>query len=256
MSQGHKNQNNQACFAYKSSCTLLYASNLLPSPDAELLGRNILQQASVCEPVTTGGRGQAWFVEIDEVSAVYRKYMRGGLIARLIQQTYFSLSTENTRSVREWRLLQWMYDNGLPVPQPLAASVCRWPVRLSPFYQAQILLQRIPDVNTFDELLSQQSLEAQVWQSVGQCIRAFHNKGIYHADLNASNILLNADNKVYLIDFDKGERREASPDNAQWKQDNLQRLKRSLLKQQGIHEHYHFSEDSWKSLILGYGNKA
>lgn len=255
MSQGHKNQNNQACFAYKSSCTLLYAPNRLSSPDAELLSRNILQQARACEPVTTGGRGQAWFVEIDAISAVYRKYMRGGLIARFIQQTYFSFNTENTRSVKEWRLLQWMHDNGLAVPQPLAASVCRWPVSFSPFYRAQILIQRISDVQTFDERLSQQSLQAGIWQSVGQCIRAFHNKGIYHADLNANNILLNANNKVYLIDFDKGERRQAAPDNAQWKQDNLQRLKRSLLKQQAIHDSYHFSDDNWQSLISGYNNK-
>ena len=237
---------------YRNGCHLLYAPELLTDPQATLLNNDIFQKAIKYDAVTTGGRGQAWFVEIGGLSAVYRKYMRGGLIARLSNQTYMGLSVENTRSIKEWRMLLQMYEQCLPVPRPIAASICRLPFRFSPFYRAQILVERIANVQTLDQLLSQQPLDSDKWRSVGQCIRRFHGAGVYHADLNANNILLDADFKVYLIDFDKGEIRRAQQTNAPWMQSNLQRLKRSLLKQQGLHTDYHFSEADWLALSSGY----
>ncbi|RDH81497.1 MAG: 3-deoxy-D-manno-octulosonic acid kinase [endosymbiont of Galathealinum brachiosum] len=252
MSQKHINQSNESYCTDKKGCFLLYDSELLRSPEASLLSRDILKQADNYQLITSGGRGQAWFVELGEISAVYRKYMRGGLVARLNRQTYISLSHENTRSIKEWRLLQWMFKQGLPVPRPVAASICRYPFSYSPLYHAQILIERLPDVETLDYILSQQEIEDNVWQAVGQCIRRFHNAGVYHADLNANNILLNAQSTVYLIDFDKGELRDDQPENALWKEENLQRLKRSLVKQQSIHQQYYFNEDNWQQLLKAY----
>jgi len=252
LSQIQKNQTNENCFIHKKDCYLLYNGELLKEPEACLLNSGIFQQATEYHAVTAGGRGQAWFIEMPGLSAVYRKYMRGGLVAHVNQQTYLSLSLESTRSVKEWRLLQWMFEESLPVPRPIAASVCRWPFRFSPFYRAQILLERIVNAQTLDQVLRQRPLEADEWHLVGQCIRRFHNAGIFHADLNASNILLDTEQKVYLIDFDKGEIRGDQPINAQWMQDNLQRLKRSLLKQQAIHPVYHYTEKSWQTLLGAY----
>lgn len=252
MSQKDKNQSSESCFTDKNGCFLLFDPELLHSPEASLLSRDIFKQADNYQLITNGGRGQAWFVELGGISAVYRKYMRGGLIARINRQTYISLSHESTRSIKEWRLLQWMFKQGLPVPRPVAASSCRFPFSYSPFYQAQILVERLPYVETLDHILSQQVLEDKVWQAIGQSIRRFHNAGIYHADLNANNILLNAAFTVYLIDFDKGELRDDQQENALWKQENLQRLKRSLNKQQSIHQQYHFTEDNWQVLLAAY----
>jgi len=231
---------------------MLYNPQLLQNPSACLPDLDVLQNSVSAQRITSGGRGQAWFVEIDGLSGVLRKYMRGGLIARLVQQTYISLSFENTRSVKEWRLLQWMRAQGLPVPQPIAASVCRWPLKVSPLYRAQILVERIPDVQTLDQLLAQRELNEAEWQSVGLCICEFHNAGIYHADLNANNILWDAKGKVYLIDFDKGELRNINAKDNTWKQQNLQRLKRSLLKQLRINSQYYFTEENWRRLIDAY----
>jgi len=236
----------------KTNCTMLYNPQLLENPSASFADLDILQKSASIQRITSGGRGQAWFVEIDGLSSVLRKYMRGGLIARLVRQTYISFSFENTRSVKEWRLLQWMQARELPVPQPIAASVCRWPFNVSPFYRAQILVQRIPDVQTLDQQLTQRQLSVAEWQSVGVCIREFHNAGVYHADLNANNILRDAKGKVYLIDFDKGELRNINAKTNVWMRENLQRLKRSLRKQQRINSLYYFTEENWQWLIDAY----
>ncbi len=231
-----------------NTCQLLYNPDLLKAPAADFLTAEIFQQAETYQQISAAGRGQAWFIEMGELSAVLRTYLRGGLVARINKRSYSALNVENSRSFKEWRLLQWMHDQGLPVPRPIAASMCRWPVSFSPFYRAHILVERIPQAQTLDHLLSQQALNQSIWQSIGQSIRRFHNAGVYHADLNASNILLDEAQSVYLIDFDKGEIRS----NQKWKQANLQRLQRSLIKQQGIHPQYHFTEQSWSELLAGY----
>ena len=256
MSQKHKNQSTESRLTDKKGSFLLYDPELLQSPEVSLLNQDLLKQADNYQLITSSGRGQAWFVELAGISAVYRQYMRGGMVARLNRQTYISLNHENTRSFKEWRLLQWMLKQGLPVPRPVAASICRIPFSYSPFYQAQILVERLPDVETLDYMLSQRVIEGEIWLAVGQCIRRFHNAGIYHADLNANNILLNAQSTVYLIDFDKGELREGQQENARWKQENLLRLKRSLNKQQSIHQQYNFTEENWQVLLAAYAKSS
>ncbi|VAW53804.1 3-deoxy-D-manno-octulosonic acid kinase [hydrothermal vent metagenome] len=249
MLDGHK--------IYNNDCHLLYDSeildeSLLEASGAALLDTNFLQQVAFSQRITSGGRGQAWFVEIGGYSAVYRQYRRGGLVAFIIKQLYFGLNEENARSFKEWRLLHWMMSKNLPVPQPIAASVCRWPFKMSPFYRAKILVKRIPNALTLDQILSLRELSDAGWYRVGKIIRLFHKSGVFHADLNANNILLDNQLHVYLIDFDKGQLRDAEQSKQQWMQDNLNRFKRSLLKLQRVHKYYYFTEENWQMLISGY----
>jgi len=67
-----------------------------------------------------------------------------------------------------------------------------------------------------------------------------------HADLNANNILLDTTRQVYLVDFDKSSR---GAKGSQWKQANLQRLKRSLNK---LLQRHSGSRLDWPALESGY----
>ena len=63
---------------------------------------------------------------------------------------------------------------------------------------------------------------------MGQCIARFHRAGVFHADLNAHNVQIDAANRIFLLDFDRGRirgRRAAAGGEA-----NLARLHRSLTK--------------------------
>ena len=75
---------------------------------------------------------------------------------------------------------------------------------------------------------------------------------IFHADLNANNILLNEHNEIILIDFDRGEFRQ----DGNWKQANLERLLRSLNKLQNIHTNFYFTKDNWQTLLQAYQEKT
>ncbi|VAW65033.1 3-deoxy-D-manno-octulosonic acid kinase [hydrothermal vent metagenome] len=236
---------------HAKGCHLLYNADLLAQPDPCLLKEGIFQQASSYQKITAGGRGQAWFLEMAGLSAVLRSYQRGGLVAKLNRQSYFGFQLENSRAFKEWRLLQWMFERGLPVPQPVAASISRWPFAFSPLYRAHILLLRLENTQTLDQLLGLQQPNDNLWRLVGQCIRQFHNAGVFHADLNANNILIDDQLRVYLIDFDKSFVRTGALTQV-LKQQNLARLKRSLLKQQGLAEKYFFTEGNWKVLLEGY----
>ena len=68
------------------------------------------------------------------------------------------------------------------------------------------------------------------WEAAGQLVARFHRAGLDHADLNAHNLLFNAQGKGWMIDFDQCQLR--IPATA-WRQANLQRLQRSLLKVRG-----------------------
>jgi 3-deoxy-D-manno-octulosonic acid kinase len=66
-----------------------------------------------------------------------------------------------------------------------------------------------------------------VWSRIGDTLGRFHREGVFHADLNAHNVLLDADEAVWLIDFDRGALRASG---TEWKRANLSRLFRSLQK--------------------------
>jgi 3-deoxy-D-manno-octulosonic acid kinase len=155
--------------------------------------------------------------------AVLRSYRRGGLVARFSRDRYLWTGEDRTRPFSEFRLLAHMRSQGLPVPAPLAAGYRRTGL----LYQASILTAEIVQATTLAEQLSRSIGEIATWRTLGETLARFHALGICHADLNAHNLLQDADHSWWLIDFDRGVRRTV---DARWPQSRLARLQRSLLK--------------------------
>jgi len=169
------------------------------------------------------GRGSAWFIETPHGPVVLRRYLRGGWAATFSQQHYFFTGVSRSRAFLEYHLLVKLYALGLPVPRPVAALCEHHGVTSS----GAIMTMRIPSAITLADVFTGNCLVKGLWASVGKCIRGFHDAGVWHADLNARNILLDAEYKVYLIDFDRARFRPGRPVNGGG---NLNRLKRSLVK--------------------------
>ncbi len=199
------------------------------------------------QPVSQG-RGAAWFINQDEKNWVLRHYRRGGLPAKLNRDTYLGWRAAQTRAIQEWNLLAWMFERDLPVPRPIAAQTSWLGAKITALYRADIIVQAIPHTQNLSDICLARSLDDDVWQAIGRCIARFHQQGIYHSDLNASNILLNQQADVFLIDFDKSERRSQGA----WQQQNLQRLLRSLNKYQSQNSQFHFTADNWRELYQAY----
>ena len=60
--------------------------------------------------------------------------------------------------------------------------------------------------------------------------------------------MLDSAGKVWLIDFDKCERREPGP----WTEQNLARLLRSFNKERGKLAQFHWQDTDWAALLAGY----
>lgn len=193
------------------------------------------------------GRGTALFFEYDGTPLVLKHYHRGGLIGRLVDDIYIRVPGTEPRMLAEYRLLRYLYQKGLPVPEPVAA---RYQQTSWLTCRGDLVTRRIPGARTLFEHLRREPLPGSQWRCIGATVATFHAAGVYHADLNATNILLDDRERPWLIDFDKGFVRK----HKRWKTANLRRLRRSLDKLQHHTPEMHFSDDDWQAFLHGYRN--
>jgi 3-deoxy-D-manno-octulosonic acid kinase len=190
------------------------------------------------------GRGAAHYIRTDGRRLVLRHYRRGGLIAHVSGDRYVWRGEQATRPFAEWQLTYRLHRAGLPVPVPIAARYQHNGLT----YTGDIITERLATVGSLAECVRTGALSILTWISIGRCIRRFHDLGVCHADLNAHNILLNEDAKVYLIDFDRCQLRRAGL----WRDGNLVRLRRSLEKVTYALPSDRFGEADWHGLLDGY----
>lgn len=229
---------------------VLYDDLLISEMNLQIFDADYLTNGESCSNSIVSsdagiGRARVVYFIHNNVTMVLKHYYRGGLVSTLIKDRYFGFNIENTRSFREWHLLKKMRSFDLPVPNAVAARVIKGLF----FYQADLITQKIEDTKTLSDVLNEGSVSSEQWGRIGACIKLFHQKGIYHADLNARNILLNQEGEVYLIDFDNSYIRKGC---ASWKMSNLTRLKRSLKKFLKNESVFCFEEKDWSALIRGY----
>lgn len=194
------------------------------------------------------GRHITWFIkspfDTNGKTWVLRHYYRGGMISKMTPDRFIFTGLNRTRGFREVKLLLHMVEIGLPVPKAVGARINRKGL----LYTADLLMEKI-EAKDLVAVLSKSSLGGEQWRAVGKTIATFHAKGIYHADLNAHNVLLDDNDKVWLIDFDRCEKRTL---HTSWQQQNMERLKRSFMKEKKLLRQFYFDEYDWQNLMLGY----
>lgn len=186
------------------------------------------------------GRGANWFVRAPQGEWVLRHYRRGGLVARLSADRYLFTGYERTRALREWHLLRLLRTWHLPVPRPIAARV----LRSGLCYRADLITQRIRATQTLSALVLEGAVTRQNLEITGRAVRALHEREVWHADLNAHNILIDDTGTAHVIDFDRGRLRPGT----HWHAANLSRLRRSLDKISGGA----FADSDWEVLLSAY----
>ena len=206
----------------ESSWAVVYDASLMNVPGPEDFDVGFWRSRQAVSGEATG-RGSAWFVEAPFGAVVLRQYLRGGWAARLSRRSYFYTGISTSRPFREYHILADLFEKGLPVPRPVAA-LCQHKGLVA---TGAIMTECIPSATTLADEVTGVREPDGLWVSVGRCIRRFHSAGVWHADLNARNILLDSELRVYLIDFDRARLQSGKPVNGE---DNLNRLKRSLVK--------------------------
>jgi len=191
------------------------------------------------------GRNVTWFVGLPEQAMVLRHYYRGGLIGKLVTDCYWFDGIKQTRAYREFSLLLELEQLNLPACRAVAAQVTKKGL----IYRADLLMKMVSGGQDLVALLTKGQLSEQQWQHIGETIAQFHRAKVYHADLNAHNILIDSEFKTWLIDFDRG---EIKPQIGAWCQQNLDRLLRSFEKELAQLPRFHFNSQHWQQLMAGY----
>lgn len=193
------------------------------------------------------GRSTTYFFEKNGEPFVLRRYFRGGLLSKWVEDSYFFLGIRQTRAYREQTMLKKMRKLGLPVPRPVALLV----TKAGLVYRASIIIGLIEQSKDLFHILRERALTESEWLAVGALIKQFHNHGVYHSDLNIHNIIMDNDGKLWLIDFDKGRFVEPNASNLEA---NLSRLKRSLEKESRKWPQFHWRQPDWDLLMKGYAS--
>ena len=206
----------------QASLRILYDADRLPRPAPAWFDPAHWQARGEAVPLD-GGRGATWRLQTQWGEAVLRLFRRGGRIRHVSHDRYWFRGWENSRSIREWRLLAELSAAGLAVPAPLAALCGRNGLS----YRAGLITALVPGARTAAAVLASGDSEAErIGRGVGACIAQFHHAGLYHADLNLGNILQDDHGRWWLIDLDRSRRYRRLPRIL--RRMNLRRLRRSL----------------------------
>ena len=146
-----------------------------------------------------GGRTSVTPAQLDGIGPVVIKYYRrGGLMQYVIKNRYLELG--QTRSQREFELLQTVGNLGLNVPEPIAYAH-----RGRLLYQAWLITRQINEPLSLAQLsLNDEKRTRQVMTSVIEQIKRLIDNGIWHVDLHPGNVVIDRKDRVFLLDFDKG----------------------------------------------------
>lgn len=202
---------------------LRHDADFYPHHAPDLAAFSPLNPMLDAQPVARGGRQAAWYVHLpDGRQGVLRHYRRGGMVARLFHDQYLWCGAQRTRSWAEFEVMHYLYQQGVAVPRPVAAL---WQ-KQSFHYRAALITERIDGARTLA-----QGLDEALIVPVARALKHMHDAGVDHADLNVFNILVDGQDQVWLIDFDRARHFETLSFARRYR--NLVRLRRSLIKEFG-----------------------
>ena len=178
----------------------------------------------------TGGRGAIYRVPFDEQSRVLvRRYRRGGFVRHFIHDLYWD---RPLRPFAELRSTLIAKERGVSTVEAVGAGVA-WSALGC--YRGMLITREADGFhNCWDWLQASPSDKERqlVGENVRQMINTMHDAGIYHADLNLTNILVRFDSgqpEARIIDFDRA-RILPTPLSFSQRKKNFARLQRSMTK--------------------------
>lgn len=130
-------------------------------------------------------------------AVVVKHYRRGGLLRHIIAASYFRCGPP--RSQREYEILSLAKDIGISVP-----SVVAYASKGILFYRAWLVTKEIPNSITLADLSTKDLKRAE--NGVDLLMKQLYlliEEGIYHVDLHPGNVLVDDNDNVFVIDFDK-----------------------------------------------------
>ncbi len=178
----------------------------LPNDQLAALAK-ALQHDPGRERLPLDGRGGNHRSEIPGLGNVFVKhYLRGGLLSLIVERGH--LWNPRSRSRREFEILHDMRAAGLRTPEPLA-----WAERGGCWIHCWLIMREEPNTVPLTALARENPEQAAtlVPQVAPLVARLIHRR-FHHVDLHPGNVLVEPDQSLMLIDFDKARTSSMSPD--------------------------------------------
>jgi len=155
-------------------------------------------------------------------SVVVKYYTRGGLLRYVVKRRY--LKWGKTRCQIEYELLQKVRNLGVNAPEPIAYASLG-----GLFYKGWLVTREIRQKQTLAELSCADEEHAHiVMKDLIDHVSTLINNNILHVDLHPGNVLVDSDDRVFLLDFDKA--RLSRRNKNKLRDHYLSRWRRAVIK--------------------------
>ena len=161
----------------------------------ELFKRPPGQRASKLEGRSPASRGS-----IKDIGPVVIKtYTRGGMINLITKYRY--LRTGTPRCQREFEVMRSVRKLGVSVPKPIAFA---YRGRVS--YSCWLATEEVNEPLNLAELCrADEDRCCKAITQLAEQIRILINKQVLHVDLHPGNVLIDRNDRIYIVDFDRAE---------------------------------------------------
>lgn len=202
----------------------------------ELVARGLLEDraaASTAGAAPTGfrGRGDSVRIAFGDASVIVKALRRGGLLGTLLGRGFGAQFGDARRVTDALALSQRLLERGVSTTRPAFARVRRGALPgLCRLELATFELPGVQDASTYFAGAPALRERRAAITACGDVVRALHEAGVHHADLNLRNLLIAAgpSPKAWVIDLE----RSTLPDplTPRHRVENLARLLRSIEK--------------------------
>lgn len=159
---------------------------------------NLFSEPDQAAGFPLGGRRSISTTHLEGIgSVVVKHYRRGGWLSHLINKTYLKWGKPRCRL--EFEQMQSAIRAGVRVPEPIAYAY-----RGLIFYKAWLVTKEINNQKSLAQvsLDSPDRAEMMTHALIDQITTLIDHR-IFHADFHPGNILVDNQDEIYIIDFDK-----------------------------------------------------
>jgi 3-deoxy-D-manno-octulosonic acid kinase len=187
-----------------------------------------------------GGRAAHPVIPAEGGSVVVRRFLRGGAIRHLNRDRYFL----GDRAAAELAASEAARHGGVRTPEVVALGRRRSGLG----YRSMIATRRVPGATDATVQLADPAAREWILRAIGDQIASLHASCVTHPDLNVRNVLVDADGRIWLIDFDRA-RLFTGPVPASQRTKDILRFARSAEKLG-----HPLGPEDWAALRAGYGH--
>ena len=138
------------------------------------------------------------------------------------------------RTAHEPQLMHEAKKAGVPTPTIFLVDMKDASITME-FVEGKQVKQVLADVSRKER--------QELCVKIGGLIGKLHRHGVIHGDMTTSNMILNAEGKIFLVDFGLGEKNK----ELEARGVDLHLMKRALQS-----THYRFAEECFKHVLKGY----